>query len=65
MGAGAIDQDAPHHLTRHPEELPTVLPHDPPLIDQSHIRLVHERRRLQRVPAAFAAQLPGRLRRNS
>ena len=60
MRAGVIDQDAPHHLTRDAEELPAVLPHHPPLIDQPHIRLVHERRRLQRVPAAFAAQLPGR-----
>ena len=60
MRAGAIDQDASHHLTRRPEELPAVLPHHALLIDQPHVRLVHERRRLQRVAAAFAAQLPGR-----
>jgi hypothetical protein len=60
MRAGMIDQDAPHHLTRDSEELPAVLPHDLPLIDQPQICLVHEGRRLQRVPAAFAAQLPSR-----
>jgi hypothetical protein len=54
MRAGAIDQQAPHHLGRHPEELPPVLPHHPALIHEPYVGLVHERRRLQRVPSAFA-----------
>jgi hypothetical protein len=36
-----------------------ILPRDRALVDEPHVRLVHERRWLQRVPASFVAQVPG------
>ena len=54
MGARTIDEDAPHHLGRHREELRAVLPDGAILIDQTKVDLVHERRRLQRLTRALA-----------
>jgi hypothetical protein len=54
-----VNQDAPHHDRRKTDELRTVVPVDLPLIDQPHVRLVHERRRLQRVALPLPAQVAG------
>ncbi len=65
MRAGAVDQEASHHLTRDAEKLPAVLPHDPPLINQSEVHLVNERRRLPRMAPALPAQLSAARSRSS
>jgi hypothetical protein len=56
-GARAVDQDAAHHLRRHAEELPTVLPRGVVLRHQSKVRLMDERGRLQRVSEAFPPEI--------
>lgn len=56
-GAGAVDQDAPHHLRRDGEELRAILPGCPALIDEPDVCLVHERRRLECVARPLAPQL--------
>jgi hypothetical protein len=55
-----IYQDAPHHLGRDPKELSAVLPIRAVLIDQTQVRLVKERRRLERMARAFASKVGGR-----
>jgi hypothetical protein len=55
--ARMIDQDVPHHPRCDGEEVRAVLPVHGPLIDQSHVRFVHERRRLECL-AAFAGKVP-------
>ena len=55
----AIDEDAPHHLRRHPEKLTAVLPHDTTLVDQPQV-LVHERGRLQGAAGALPSKVTGR-----
>jgi len=55
--ARVIDENAPHHLRDHRQELCPVLPVGIPLIDEAEIRLVHEGRRLQGVSCAFAPEL--------
>ena len=54
-----IDENAPHHLRDHRQELSAILPPRVLLIGEAKIRLVYERRRLQRVPGAFAPELRG------
>ena len=50
--AGDIDQDPPHHLRGHPEEMAAVLPSDLVPAKQAQARLIDQRGRLQRdVPA--------------
>src|SRR4026207_2405351 len=53
-----IDEHAPHHLRRDPEELCAILP-GRALIDESQIGLIDQRRRLQRVIPPFASQVGG------
>src|SRR6185436_8891341 len=52
-----VDEDTAHHLRRHAEELGAILPVDRVLIGEAQVGLVHERRRLQGVAAALAAQV--------
>jgi hypothetical protein len=61
MGACAIDEDTPHHLTRYREELRTVLPDGAILVDEAKVDLVHKRRRLKR----FTSVLTPKERRRS
>jgi hypothetical protein len=53
-----IDQNAPHHLRRDCEEVSAVLPIDVSLIEQFHVRFVHDRRRLQPAMPPLAGELP-------
>ena len=55
--ARVVDQDPPHGLRRHAKELRPVEPRHALLSHQADVRLVHERRRLQRVIAALAPQV--------
>ena len=48
MGAGMIDQNLAHQLCRYSKELRPALP-GYRLINQSQVRLVNQRRRLERV----------------
>jgi hypothetical protein len=57
----AVDQKAAHRLGRDGKEMRAVLPANISLIDEAQIRLVNERRRLERVVGAFA---PARARRD-
>jgi len=52
-----IDEYAPHHLGRDAEEVCTILPLHVVLIHQSHIRLMNEGGRLQRVSWLFSTQI--------
>ena len=54
-----IDEDAAHHLCRDPVEVRTAPPVDVPLFDEAQVGLVHQRSRLQRVPAALEAKPAG------
>ena len=56
-GAGAVNEDAPHHLRRDGEELRTILPGRAALIDEPDVRLVHERGRLKGVVRPLAPQV--------
>jgi hypothetical protein len=60
MGARPIDEDAPHHLGRHREELGAVLPDRAILIHQTKVDLVDERRRLKRLARALVPKKCGR-----
>ena len=51
---GDVHEDAPHQPRGHREEVGPVLPVDVLDVDQPEVRLVHQRRRLQAVPAALA-----------
>ena len=50
-----VDEDTPHQPRGHRQEVSPVLPVDVLKIDQSEVRLVHERRRVQAVPGTFAS----------
>ena len=54
-----IDEHAAHHLRGDAEEVRAVFPRDAALRQQTDVRLVDDRRRLQRLPAALAAQVAG------
>jgi hypothetical protein len=56
VGTCTIDEDTPHHLGRHREELRAVLPDRAILIHQTKVDLVHECRRLQRLTCALASK---------
>ena len=58
--ARVIDQDAPHHLRRHAEEVRAILPVDAILAGESDVRLVDQGGGLQRVVWPFAAQIGSR-----
>jgi hypothetical protein len=60
-----VDEDAPHHLGRHSEEVRAILPIGVSLIDESEVRLVDQGRRLQDVPGALVLQLAAARRRSS
>src|SRR6187401_1494739 len=42
VGTSTIDEDPPHHLRRHCEELRTVLPDGPILVNEVKVDLLHE-----------------------
>jgi hypothetical protein len=52
-----VDEDPPHHGRGQAEEVRAVAPVEALLAGKAEIGLVNERRRLQRVPLALAAQL--------
>ena len=54
-----IHEDAPHHHGRQSHELRAIRPVHFPLIEQPHIGLVNERRRLQRVSRPLATEVAG------
>jgi hypothetical protein len=55
-----VDQNAPHHLCGDPEKLRAILPGDPVLTHLPRVRLMDERRGLQRVIATLIPQVgPG------
>ena len=53
---GVIYQDPAHHLGRQGEEMRSILPIGVPLVDESEVRLVDQRRRLQQVPRLFVPE---------
>jgi hypothetical protein len=57
MRARVTDEDAPHHDRGERDELGAVAPVDFLLIDQPHVRFVHERRRLERVVGTLAVEV--------
>jgi hypothetical protein len=57
MHPGVVDQDPTHHLRGHREEVIPVLPPRALLRNQPDVRLMDERRRLQRVSAAFSSEI--------
>src|SRR5947208_1163161 len=54
MAPGMVDQDAPHHLGRNREEMGAILPLHAPIIHQSHVGLIHQGSRLERVAWVLA-----------
>jgi hypothetical protein len=54
---GVVDEDPAHHLGRQREELRPVLPRQSSLLDESKIRFVNERGRLQRVARFFSSEV--------
>jgi hypothetical protein len=56
--ASVIDKNSTHHLRRHPEELPPVLPLDAGLVNQAEVGLVNQRRGAERVIRPFAPNRP-------
>jgi len=58
--AGELHQDSPHHLRRDGEEVRAIPPFDSIDVDQPQVRLVHQRRRLQRMIRPLPAHVvPG------
>jgi hypothetical protein len=55
--AGAVHQNASHHLGRDREELRAVPPIRAMLIDETNVRLVDERGRLECVAGSLATEL--------
>ncbi len=55
--ARMIDQQAAHYLSSNSEKVCAVLPVDPRLIDESQVRLMNQRCRLQRVIDSFTPQI--------
>ena len=57
-----VDEDPAHRLRGDGEEVTAVLPVHPRLVDETEIRLVDERGRLERVAAALLSEVtPGEL----
>ena len=55
--AGVLDQDSTHGLGRRGEEMATAVPWPiGSLADQPQVRLMHQRRRLQRLPRSLSRQ---------
>jgi hypothetical protein len=59
LAARVIDQDPPHHLRGHAKEVGPAFEVDAALLDEPEVRLVNERRGLQRVAVPLTAKLPG------
>ena len=57
LGLSMIHQHTAHHLRRNAHELAAVAPVDVVLVYQTHVSFMNKRRRLQRVIAAFPAQI--------
>jgi hypothetical protein len=57
MGTGMLHKDPSHHTRGNPEKMGSVLQCEPALIDQSQVRFVDQRRRLERVVWAFSVQI--------
>ena len=55
LRARPVDENAAHHLRGDAEKMRAVAPLYAPLIDETEICLVNERRRLQRVSLIFAS----------
>ena len=61
LPAGGLDQDVPHGLSRRGEEVAAAVPQAARVgADQPQVSLVHEGRRLERLPRRLARQLPRR-----
>jgi hypothetical protein len=58
--SGVVHQDPTHYLSSDTEEVCTVLPFYVALVDQLHVSLMNQRRRLQRVVSSLAAQIAPR-----
>ena len=56
--AGVLDQNPPHQLRCHREEVRPIPPSDLVNVDQPEERLVHQSRRRKHVPLALARHLP-------
>jgi hypothetical protein len=54
LKAGAFDQDARHGGRRSREEMALVVPSSGIRTKESHLRFMHERRRIQRVARGFS-----------
>ena len=52
-----VHQDPPHRLGTDGEEVRAAVPLDPRLVDELQVGLVHQGRRLQRVPRPFSLQV--------
>ncbi len=57
MAARAVDEDPPHQLRGHREEVRAILPAHPLVIDQAQIRLIDELGGLQAMAAALPAHV--------
>jgi hypothetical protein len=55
-GSRVIDEDPSHDAGRHTQEMSAALAGNVSVVDQAHIRLVDERRRLEAVAGAFAGR---------
>src|SRR5262245_57753438 len=60
MASRAVDEDPPHQLRRHREEMRTILPVHTLVIDKAQICLVDELGGLQAVAAALPAHVASR-----
>jgi hypothetical protein len=60
MCSRVIDENPPHHLRRHAEEMRAILPGDPLLTDQPEIHLMDQCCRLQSVVPTLVAKVGGR-----
>ena len=57
MATRVIDQNLPHELRGHSEEMSTILPLWQSLFGHAHVGFVHQGRALQRVVGTLALQI--------
>ena len=55
-----LHQNAPHHLRRHREEMGAILPLHALIAHEAHVRLIHQRRRLQAMAGTLAPHVAAR-----
>ena len=60
VAPGVLHQDAPHQLRRHREEMRAILPLHPLIAYEAHVRLIHQRRRLQAMARPLAPHVAAR-----